>query len=310
MNQALDTLLDLEEDTEVRNVRHIALHHVPEPVTIRDLIPRILLQLLDPQRELVAVLIDVQHHRLDLLPLLIDLARVLHLVSPGQVRDVHEAVDPVFDAHEDPEIRDVPNQPLNPRAFRVSILENRPRVGFRLFQAEGNPLVLHVEVQHNSLDRVLHGEDLGWMPDLLDPGHLRDVNQSFDSLLELHEGPVVGQTDHAPFQSRSHGILPGRRRPRVRLRLLKSQRHPFPFLIIPQHFHVNLVSDGQEFGGVPDPSPGHIGDMEQSVHAAQIDEGPVVGDVLHDSLEDNPLFHPLERFLPKGIALLLQQDPS
>ena len=35
-----------------------------------------------------------------------------------------------------------------------------------------------------------------------------------------------------------------------------------------------------------DPSPGHVGDMQQSIYAAEIDEYPVIRDIFHDAFDN------------------------
>ena len=42
----------------------------------------------------------------------------------------------------------------------------------------------------------------------------------------------------------------------------------------------------QRFGRVVDAPPGDVGDVQQAVDAAEIDEGAVIGDVLDDAVED------------------------
>ncbi len=48
-----------------------------------------------------------------------------------------------------------------------------------------------------------------------------------------------------------------------------------------------MVSD---LGRVVDAAPGHVGDMQQAVDAAQIHERTVFGDVLDDAVDDLALF--------------------
>src|SRR5579864_2056758 len=61
---------------------------------------------------------------------------------------------------------------------------------------------------------------------------------------------------------------------------------------------------------MPDAAPRHVRDMKQPVDAAEIDERPVVGDVLHDALEDLALCEGLERvLLLLGVLLFEQRLP-
>src|SRR5207253_296759 len=54
----------------------------------------------------------------------------------------------------------------------------------------------------------------------------------------------------------------------------------------------------------------HVGDVEQAVDAAQIDERAVVGEVLDDAGEDGALLELLEGVLLQLLALLLEEDAA
>jgi hypothetical protein len=49
--------------------------------------------------------------------------------------------------------------------------------------------------------------------------------------------------------------------------------------------HLDLLADRQGLGRVVDPLPGNVGDVQQAVDTAQVDEGAVVGDVLDHAVE-------------------------
>ena len=53
---------------------------------------------------------------------------------------------------------------------------------------------------------------------------------------------------------------------------------------------LDRLADGQDFARMVDAAPGDIGDMQQAVDAAEIDERAVIGDVLDDAVDDLALF--------------------
>src|SRR6185503_13136896 len=71
--------------------------------------------------------------------------------------------------------------------------------------------------------------------------------------------------------------------------------------------HVDLVVDLEELRRVADAAPRHVGDVQQAVDAAQIDERAVIGDVLDHALEDLALGEGLERVLLLLGVLFLEQ---
>src|SRR3989338_3114848 len=59
-----------------------------------------------------------------------------------------------------------------------------------------------------------------------------------------------------------------------------------------------------------DASPGHVGDVEESVHAAQIDECAVLGDVFHSPGDDHSFLEVGQSFGTLKLALLCDDGPS
>ena len=77
--------------------------------------------------------------------------------------------------------------------------------------------------------------------------------------------------------------------------------------VVLQHDDVDLVVDLEELGRMADAAPRHVGDVQQAVDAAQIDERAVVGDVLDDALEHLAFGERLERVLLLLGVLFLEQ---
>ena len=108
VDEALDAGLDLHERAEVGDLGDLALHARCPPGGARRacptgsgwscLMPRL-------KRSFSTSMLST--HRLDLVALLELLARVLDALRPGDVGDVHEAVDALLDADEDAEVGDV-----------------------------------------------------------------------------------------------------------------------------------------------------------------------------------------------------------
>ena len=94
-------------------------------------------------------------------------------------------------------------------------------------------------------------------------------------------------------------LLAGRERlfgvvPRVFLRLLEAERDALGLGVVLEDLDGDLVADLEELGRVVDAAPAHVGDVEQAVDAAEVDERAVLGDVLDDALDDLALLEGLE----------------
>ncbi len=309
-HEALDVVSQIHDDALVLDSRDLSVRLHPGGEPLRDVGPRIILDLLEPQGNPLVLRIHVQDHDLDLFPLLEDLGRMLHPPGPAHVRNVDQAVDAGLDLHEGPEGGEVADGPVQLGARGILHGKGQPGILLDLLHAEGDLLVLGVHLQDYGLDLVPDGNELGGVPDIPGPGHLGDVNQTLDALLQLHEGAVVRDGNDLPFDPGSHGVLLVDLGPGIRQELLEAQRDPFPVPIHVQHLHVQLFADIHHLGGVSHTAPGHVGDVKESVQPAQIDERAEVGDVLDHPLSDLAQKELLDQCRPLLLPLPLQDDPA
>ena len=105
-------------------------------------------------------------------------------------------------------------------------------------------------------------------------------------LLQLDEGAVLGDRDDPALDVRPDRVLVLDPLPRVLLQLLQAERDPLPLRLEGEDLHLELVADREDLRRVLDPALGDVGDVEQAVDAAQVDEGAEIGDVL-----DVPVAH-------------------
>jgi hypothetical protein len=145
------------------------------------------------------------------------------------------------------------------------------------------------------------------MLDALAPRHLADVDEPFDARFELDERAVIGEADDLAAHARADRVALHHVRPRVGDELLVAERDALGRRVVLEHDDVDLVVHLEELGRMSDAAPRHVGDVEQAVDAAEIDERAVVGDVLDDALEHLALGERLERVLLLLGVLLLEE---
>jgi len=63
----------------------------------------------------------------------------------------------------------------------------------------------------------------------------------------------------------------------------------------------------EHFGGVRDATPAHVGDVEEAVHAVEVDERAEIGDVLDHALADLAGLDGVEQVAALGRALFLDE---
>src|SRR6202008_4716616 len=92
---------------------------------------------------------------------------------------------------------------------RIPLGEVLPWVLEKLLHAQRDAAVSGVHAENHGVDLVAGLDQLGGMLEALGPGHLREVNEAFDSLLQLDERAVVGDREHAAVNMCADGIALG-----------------------------------------------------------------------------------------------------
>src|SRR5229473_2946333 len=139
--------------------------------------------------------------------------------------------------------------------------------------------------------------DLTGMHVLFGPRHFRDVDQAFDARFQFDERAVVGDVGDAAGEARIKRVLGLDALPRIVKQLLHAERDAVGLVVDLDDLDLHGLADGEHFGRVIDPAPGDIGDVQEAVDAAEIDERTVVGDVLDHAVDHLPLFEILHQFL-------------
>src|SRR5215470_13811791 len=125
---------------------------------------------------------------------------------------------------------------------------------------------------------------------LLGPAHLRDVDQALHTRLELDESAVVGDIGDRALESGADGVFGGYAFPWVGFELLDAKADSLGLGVDADDLHLHRVANIHDLGRMVDASPCHVGDMQKPVYAAEVDEGAIVGDVLHHAVDDLTLF--------------------
>ena len=193
---------------------------------------------------------------------------------------MHHAVDVVVETDEQAELGDVLDLALDGAAGRMALLEGLPGIAEALLEAERDAALLGIDLEHHHLDLLAGRDDLAGMDVLLGPAHLGDVDQALDAGLELDEGAVVGDVGDPALELGADRIFQLDALPRIGLELLHAERDALGLAVEADHLDVDRLADMQHLGRMVDPAPGDVGDVQQAVEAAEIDEGAVVGDVL------------------------------
>lgn len=122
------------------------------------------------------------------------------------------------------------------------------------------------------------------------------MNQTFNAVFEFDERAVIGNVGNfafvnvADFES-FFNVLP-----RIALELFHAEADALVVFVEFDNLNLNRLSDRQNFGRVVDALPGNVGNVQQTVNAAEINERAVVGDVFDHAVKNRAFFDRIDQF--------------
>ena len=223
---------------------------------------------------------------------------------------MEQPVDSLFQFDECAVVREISDATGDDTVRGILLHDRFPRIRLRLLDPERELLTFLVDSQNHHLDLVARLDQLTRMVDPFRPRHFADVHETFDARLELDERPVTHHVHDFADDPRTDRVLLFDVFPRVLLELLQAQSDLFLLAVDLQDDDIDLLVDAEHLRGMADPFPTHVGDVQQPVDAAQIDEGSKVGDVLHDAAADLAFFELLHELLAVLFPLLFDQGAT
>src|SRR5439155_26047393 len=113
--------------------------------------------------------------------------------------------------------------------------------------------------------------------------------------------------DHLAGVAAADGVLALHVLPRTGRFVLEAQGDLLLVLVHGQDVDLELLVDVDHLVGVGDAAPAHVGDVQEAVDAAQVDEGAELGDVLDDALADLARLDLGQQLLLHLLALVFQE---
>ena len=131
-------------------------------------------------------------------------------MHPRHLRHVYEALDARFDFQEGPVVGQAHDASAYACADREASPNAGPGIRRLLFDPQGDPPRLAIELDDDDLYLIPNRKDFGWMSDP-SPRHVGDMQKAVDSA-KVDEGTVVGNIldhsrDQLPFLECREGRL-------------------------------------------------------------------------------------------------------
>ena len=122
------------------------------------------------------------------------------------------------------------------------------------------------------------------------------MDQTFNALFQFNECAVIGDVRHTAGQFRADRVFLFNAGPRIGFQLFHAQADTLRFGVETDNLNLDGLTDRQRFGRVINAFPGNVGDMQQTVNAAQVNERAVIGDVLDNAVQNLAFGQILDQF--------------
>ena len=139
---------------------------------------------------------------------------------------------------------------------------------------------------------------------------LGDVHEALDARQDLDEGAERDHLRHAALDDVALAVALDHLLPRIGLRLLEPERDALAVAVDVEHLDLDVLADLEHLGRVVDVAPGELGDVDQAVHAVEVDEGAEVDDVRDLAVDDVARVEPVEDRLAHLLALVLEHGAA
>jgi hypothetical protein len=201
------------------------------------------LELLHAEADALLLDIDVEDLRLDGLALAVKL-RASSPDTPQAMSDMWTipSTSPSSPTNR-PNSVEFLTSPSTVEPDRMRFGEGLPRVRLGLLEAERNPALLLVDLEHLHVD-FLRSETIlpGWTF-FFGPAHLGDVDEALDAGFELDERAIFGDVRDPALEHAADRILGRRAFPRIALELLHAEADALRLAVDADDLHLHRVAD-------------------------------------------------------------------
>ena len=154
-----------------------------------------------------------------------------------------------------------------------------------LLNGQGDATTLEIDVDDLDHNFLANGDNLVRNLDVA-LSQLGDVNQALDALLDANEGAERNELGDLTRNDLAHSVGAGEYAPRIFLGSLQGQGNALAVQIDVQNLNGYLVTNGDNLRWVVDVLPRQLGNVNQAVDTAEIDEGAEVDDGGNNALAD------------------------
>ena len=154
-----------------------------------------------------------------------------------------------------------------------------------LLNGQGDTTTLEVDVNNLDHDIFTNVDNLVWDLNVA-LSQLGDVNKALDALFDANERTEWNELGDLAWHDLAHSVGAGEYAPWIFLGCLQGQRYALAVQIDVENLYGYFVANGDNLGWVINVLPRQLGNVNQAVYAAQVDECAEVDDGRDNALAD------------------------
>ena len=108
---------------------------------------------------------------------------------------------------------------------------------------------------------------------------------------------VIGNVGNFALVDFADLVLVGNGLPRVTFQLLHAETDALVVFVEFDNLNLNRLTDRQNFRRMIDSLPGNVGNVQQTVNAAEVNERTVIGNVLDNAFQNGTFFQGVNCFI-------------
>ena len=200
---------------------------------------------------------------------------------------MYETVHVVFQADEGPEAGELGDLALDELADLIDFVDLLPRIFGELFDADGDALILLVDLEHLRLDVVALFDELGGVIDLTGPGEVAHVDHTVEAFFQFHKRTVAGEVAYLAADLAANGVLGLGLVPRIVVQLADTEADLLLVLVDAEYLRLDFLILLEDLGGFGVfLGPRQLGDVHEAFDTGfQLHKGAVGHEVDHLALD-------------------------
>src|SRR5579863_2525297 len=243
-------------------------------------------QLLHPQFQPPLLGVDFEYLRFHRLPDLQQVLRVIDALFGAHVADVNHAFDAFGELNESAEFGEAGDWTFDRRTHGELRYYVGPGITERLLQTQRDTALIRFNAQNHGFDGLAGFNHIAGRLHLLYPGHFRDVDQAFNPRLEFHKRAEVHYAGNGTADTVARHVFCWRRILRIWLKMFHPDGDATLLRINLQNLDIDLLPPREHVGWLADTASRNITDVQQGVHATNINDRPVICQAANRAMHD------------------------